>query len=169
MLNFATLRWFVFFIASCLIASFIQYKGLFAALWQVDSSGISFAIIAIYFMLSLYIGVLTRRLTSNHVNSDIFKTNLPYLNSCWYASELLMALGMMGTLIGFTLMLGPALAGLDPANTSLATAAILKMASGMSTAILTTLTGLITSQLTKIQIINIETVVDSYDAENEKL
>ena len=164
MLNFAILRWFVLFVASCLTAAFVQYKGLFVALWMADSTGISFLILTIYFVLSLYMGILTRRLVLNDINSDIFKSNVPYLNGCWYASELLMALGMIGTLIGFSLMLGPALVGLDPTNAALTTAAILKMATGMSTAILTTLAGIVTSQLIKMQIINIETVIHGYES-----
>jgi hypothetical protein len=67
-----------------------------------------------------------------------------------------MAIGMMGTLIGFSIMLGPALIGLDPSNLLLAKAGIFKMAAGMSTAVLTTLVGLVTSQILKLQLINLE-------------
>jgi hypothetical protein len=165
MVNFAILRWLVVFVASIITAAFIQHKGLFAALWVADMSGISFVILSIYLVLTVYMGVLTRRLTLNDPSSDIFKNNIPYLHGCWYASELLMALGMMGTLIGFTLMLGPALAGLDATNLAISTAAIFKMAAGMGTAVLTTLVGLIASQLVKIQIINIETTIYGYESD----
>jgi hypothetical protein len=157
MVNFAILRWLIIFLSSIVTSAFIQHKGLFAALWVADLSGISFIILAIYTILTVFIGVLTSRLTLHEHNSEIFRDNVPYLNGCWYASELLMALGMIGTLIGFTLMLGPALAGLDPSNVAMSTAAIFKMAGGMSTAVLTTLVGLITSQLVKLQLISIET------------
>jgi hypothetical protein len=158
LVNFSILRWFIVFLTSVVASGFIQHKGLFSALWIADLSGISFVILGIYAILTVFIGVLTYRLTTTDSN-DVFRENVVYLNGCWYASELLMALGMIGTLIGFTLMLGPALAGLDPANIVAAKAAIFKMAGGMSTAVLTTLVGLITSQLVKIQLINIETTI----------
>ena len=162
--NFAILRWFVVFLASIVAMGMLHHKSLFAALWVADLSGLSFVIIALYVILMIFIGVLTYRLTLNDFDSEVFQNNIPYLNGCWFASELLMALGMMGTLIGFSLMLGPALAGLDPTNMVIAKDAIFKMAGGMSTAILTTLAGLVTSQLVKIQIINIETVIHGHDS-----
>lgn len=157
--NFSILRWFVVFLTSIVVSGLIQHKGLFAALWVADLSGISFVILGIYGILTVFIGVLTYRLTTNEEDSDTFKQNIMYLNGCWYGSELLMALGMIGTLVGFTLMLGPALEGLDPTNLVGSKEAIFKMAAGMSTAVLTTLVGLITSQLVKIQLINIETSI----------
>lgn len=167
LLNFSILRWLVIFLTSLVVSGFIQHKGLFSALWVADLSGISFIILGIYAILTVFIGVLTYRLTLNRADSEIFKNNLPYLNGCWYGSELLMALGMIGTLIGFSLMLGPALAGLDPSNMVMAKEAIFKMAAGMSTAVLTTLVGLITSQLIKLQLINIETTIANYEKEAE--
>jgi hypothetical protein len=167
LVNYSILRWFIIFLTSIVASGFIQNKGLFSALWVADLSGISFVILGIYAILTVFIGVLTYRLTTTESDSEIYQNNIVYLNSCWYASELLMALGMIGTLVGFTLMLGPALAGLDPANIVASKAAIFKMAAGMSTAVLTTLVGLITSQLVKIQLINIETTIANNTKETE--
>lgn len=153
------LRWLVIFLSSLVSAGIIQLKGLFAALWIADLSGISFVTIGIYMILTCFVGVITYRLSNSTPGSDVYKENMPYIHGCWFGSELLMALGMMGTLVGFTLMLGPALAGLDPTNLTAAKAGIFKMAAGMSTAVLTTLVGLITSQLLKIQLINIESTI----------
>lgn len=167
LVNFSILRWFIIFLTSVVVSGFIQHKGLFSALWVADLSGISFVILGIYAILTIFLGVLTYRLTLNDKDSEIFQNNVVYLNGSWYASELLMALGMIGTLIGFTLMLGPALAGLDPSNIVAAKSAIFKMAGGMSTAVLTTLVGLITSQLVKMQLINIETTIANNEKEAE--
>lgn len=161
--NYAVLRWFVIFLSSLVTVGLLQSKGLFSALWIADISGLSFVILAVYAILTMFVGVLTHRLTTNDPGSDTFERNIPFLNGCWYGSELLMAIGMMGTLIGFTLMLGPALSGLDPTNLLLAKEAIFKMANGMSTAVLTTLVGLITSQLIKLQLISLETGLDDPD------
>jgi hypothetical protein len=147
---------------ACSIAAasaFIQYKGLFAALWIADPSGLSFVTLSVFTLLSIFIGVLTYRLSGSEPGSQIFQENIKLLQSCWYASELLMALGMMGTLIGFMMMLGPGLAALHTAELAAAKTSIFGMASGMSTAVTTTLVGLITSQLAKLQLINIESSI----------
>lgn len=157
MKNIVMLRWFLMFFSSLVSMAIIQKKGLFVALWVADLSGISFITLTLFLVLTTFIGVLTHRLTNNEPGSKIYDENVVYMQPCWYGSELLMALGMMGTLIGFTLMLGPALAGFDPTNIMLAKAAIVNMAGGMSTAVLTTLVGLITSQLVKLQLINLDT------------
>jgi hypothetical protein len=157
MKNIVMLRWFVIFLSSLVSMGVIQGKGLFAALWIADLSGLSFITMILYLILTGFVGVLTHRLTNNEPGSKIYNENVIYMQPCWYGSELLMALGMMGTLIGFTMMLGPALVGLDPSNIVTAKSAIVNMAGGMSTAVLTTLVGLITSQLVKLQLINLDT------------
>jgi len=158
--NLVMLRWFVILFSSIAAAGIVQFKGLFAALWIADISGLSFIILLLFAILTPFIGYLTYTLSRYHPNEAKYQESLKYIQACWYASELLMALGMMGTLIGFTIMLGPALAGLDPSNLVLAKAAIFKMAGGMSTAVLTTLVGLITSQLVKLQLINIDVIIN---------
>jgi hypothetical protein len=165
--NFVMLRWFVILFSAIAAAGIVNFKGLFAALWIADISGLSFLILAIFTIMTLFVGVLTHRLTTSLPGSYVYEENIRYVKGCWYASELLMAIGMMGTLIGFTIMLGPALAGLDPSNLVLAKAAIFKMAGGMSTAVLTTLVGLITSQLLKLQLINLDVAIDEVDDEKE--
>lgn len=155
-MTYTTLRWWVIACALMITAAILQYKGLFSALWFADPSGLSFVTISLFFMLTIGTGILTKRLSSSMPGEAMFDENIVYLQALWYASELLMALGMMGTLIGFIKMLGPALAGLDPSNLMAAKSGILGMASGMSISVMNTLVGLTASQLIKIQLVNIE-------------
>ena len=155
-MNFTMLRWWAMFCSMLTACGILQYKGLFAALWVADPSGISAITLAVFMMLTGFIGVLTYRLSTGIPGTPEYNKSLAHLQSCWYASELLMALGMVGTLIGFVLMLGTA-AALIGGGAATASAGIFAMASKMSLAVVATLTGLITSHLTKIQITNIET------------
>ena len=164
-MNYTTLRWWVIACALTVAAAIIQYKGLFSALWFADPSGLSFVTISIFFMLTIATGILTKRLSGSQPGTPVFDENIAYLQALWYASELLMALGMMGTLIGFIKMLGPALAGLDPANLVAAKSSILGMASGMSISVMNTLVGLVASQLIKLQLVNIEVSLPDQDDE----
>ena len=74
----------------------------------------------------------------------------------WFISESCLALGMIGTVTGFLLMLSGAFAEIDLANTSTIQNSLTKMALGMSTALYTTLIGLICSLALKIQLVNVE-------------
>ena len=70
---------------------------------------------------------------------------------------------MIGTVKGFLLMLGTAFENIDVSNTETLQNALTQMALGMSTALYTTLIGLICSLILKIQLVNYETSYD-YDS-----
>jgi hypothetical protein len=68
----------------------------------------------------------------------------------WFVADLLLSLGLLGTVIGFIVMLGP-ISGLDAGDQSAIKAALAAMSGGMAVALYTTLTGLIGGMLLKIQ------------------
>ena len=67
-----------------------------------------------------------------------------------FASDTLMKLGLLGTIIGFIIMLAP-IAGLDVSDKSLLKSSMGLMSDGMAVAMYTTLAGLVGSILLKIQ------------------
>jgi biopolymer transport protein ExbB/TolQ len=67
-----------------------------------------------------------------------------------FASDSLMKLGLLGTIIGFIMMLAP-IAGLDASNQASVKSSMGLMSDGMAVAMYTTLTGLVGSILIKIQ------------------
>ena len=67
-----------------------------------------------------------------------------------FASDSLMKLGLLGTIIGFIMMLAP-IAGLDAGDRASVKTSMGLMSDGMAVAMYTTLTGLIGSILIKIQ------------------
>ena len=67
-----------------------------------------------------------------------------------FASDALMKLGLLGTIIGFILMLAP-IAGLDAADRASVKSSMGLMSDGMAVAMYTTLAGLIGSILVKAQ------------------
>ena len=67
-----------------------------------------------------------------------------------FASDSLMKLGLLGTIIGFIMMLAP-IAGLDAGNQSALKSSMSLMGDGMAVAMYTTLSGLVGSILVKIQ------------------
>lgn len=68
----------------------------------------------------------------------------------WFVADLLLSLGLLGTVIGFIVMLGP-ISGLDTTDESAIRGALAAMSGGMAVALYTTLTGLIGGMLLKVQ------------------
>ena len=143
------LRWWLFVCLTMLAATVAYYFGFFDELYNKDATKISFIIIALYLMASCHVGKMTYDRKKN-------KPNKTGLNISWFASELLLSLGMIGTVAGFILMLGDTFGQIDATNQESLKNALSNMALGMSTALYTTLVGLILSQALKIQLVNLE-------------
>jgi hypothetical protein len=77
----------------------------------------------------------------------------------WFISDLLLSLGLLGTVIGFIVMLGP-ISGLDAGDQSAIKGALAAMSGGMAVALYTTLAGLIGGMLLKIQGFVLDSAVD---------
>ncbi len=148
------LRWWLFACLTGLIAVVANYFGFFQELYTNDATKISFFIIVIYAFSTLYVGKLTYNQTKN-------KSIKSGLNTSWFISEILLSLGMIGTVAGFILMLGDTFGSIDTANQDSLKDALSNMALGMSTALYTTLVGLILSQALKIQLVNLESGEDN--------
>lgn len=76
-----------------------------------------------------------------------------------YLSDATVAVGLTGTLIGFMIVLwsvfGPGV-NIDPGNVASMTTAMTKMAQGMSAALITSLTGIVSSLLINLQLAILE-------------
>jgi hypothetical protein len=121
--------------------------GWFEKLYDADQTKISFIIILIFIATSISTGFLS------------FKSSVEYnkiSNYIWFASETMVTLGLIGTVAGFLLMLSSAFDNLDVSNVENVQKVISNMALGMSTALCTTLAGLVGSVLTKIQMVILE-------------
>ena len=71
-------------------------------------------------------------------------------------AESCLVLGLIGTVTGFILMLGIAFINLDVTNVASVQEALKNMSIGMSTALYTTLVGLVSSLAIKVQLVTIE-------------
>ena len=131
---------------SILAGGVAVYFDLHIDLYDGDQTKISFLILSIFVLTSTWIGWCTKKSEHQYQNID----------TGWFVSEACLALGMIGTVTGFLLMLSGAFADIDLANTATIQTALSKMALGMSTALYTTLVGLICSLTLKIQLVNVE-------------
>jgi hypothetical protein len=137
------LLWWMIFVLQVVAIVAAGWFDAHLYLLEHDSTYLSFLIILIWLVTSIIIGY--RTFLNRYANEAL-----------WFSAESCMTLGMIGTVVGFILMLSTSLAELDPSNTELMKQAISNMSAGMSTALLTTLVGLIASLFLKIQLINEE-------------
>ena len=68
----------------------------------------------------------------------------------WFVADVLLKLGLLGTVIGFILMLSP-IGGINTFDVETMKSALTSMSSGMAVALFTTLAGLIAGTLLKVQ------------------
>ena len=142
------LKWWVQFTA-IIFASIIAWElGWWHALYDADLTKLSLVILTLFLFTTFTTGYMS--LKPNDLNTRHLG------NYVWFGSEAMITLGMIGTVAGFLLMLGTAFADLDVQNIANVQSAIAHMAVGMSTALSTTLMGLICSVLTKAQMVILE-------------
>ncbi len=126
--------------------------GLFQTLWIDDLSKLSFITMSFFTMASAFVGTLTYRI---HKKKDLKQTK--FLPFCWWVAEGLMAMGMMGTLLGFIMMFQANVSHIDFSNVETAKQILAQLTKGTTTAVVTTFVGLLCSQLLKFQLVNLET------------
>lgn len=142
------LIWYLIFCGQGLLVSIGVFFNAHKLIWVNDSTKLSFVTAAVWLVGSLFIGYW-------HTLTDRRRVE-QFARIGWYLAETCMALGMLGTVAGFLLMLHGAFTNLDVANTASLQAAISNMALNMSTALYTTLVGLIASIFLKSQLVNLE-------------
>ena len=119
----------------------IHMFDLWSGLYEADKTKLSFVILFLWFASSLF--VLYNIFKPKSVDNDLL----------WFSAESMVSLGLIGTVSGFLLMLYSAFTGIDVTSTESLTTSLGQMATGMSTALTTTLVGLISSLHLKVQLV----------------
>lgn len=138
----AFLRWWLFFCLILLAAGVLVSMGGLGVLDDKDVTKISFGILIIFFSTSLWIGKWVWRAEFDDINTDTAK----------FVANKLVKLGLIGTVIGFIIMLDKMSGNFNFSNQEDAAGLLAGMAAGMTAALYTTLTGLICSALLKLQV-----------------
>lgn len=134
------LKWWLLLILIVIGTSVAWYFDFFLFLLEHDFTRLGFFILFIFCLNSISIG-------SKIYNDD------KNLNTEWFWSDSVISIGMIGTVIGFIYMLFAVFSNIDLTDSIKMMSSLSEMAEGMSTALLTTLTGLVSSMLLKLQLI----------------
>ena len=147
------LKWWLVFCLTLLGLCTCVYFNIHKDLYAADVTRLSFLIISIFTCTSIWIGIKTYKVgiqQDYNQKSDVG----------WFISESCLALGMVGTVTGFLIMLGTAFANVDVTNAATLQQALADMATGMSTALWTTLVGVVCSLIIKVQLVNLEVALN---------
>jgi hypothetical protein len=147
------LKWWLIFCITLLGLSVCVYFNIHKDLYAADVTRLSFFIISIFICTSVWIGSKTYKVG---IGQDYDQKS----DVGWFISESCLALGMVGTVTGFLIMLGTAFENVDVSNAATLQQALSDMAIGMSTALWTTLVGLVTSLIIKVQLVNLEVALN---------
>ena len=139
-MNKRFLVWWLVVVMQLIGFGIAMWYGAISFLLEHDITKLSFAIIMMWLVATASIGYRSFK------GRNDFETP-------WFLGESCMTVGMVGTVIGFMLMLGSSFTEIDINNVESMKRVIVDMAGGMSTALLTTLCGLVASLFVKVQII----------------
>lgn len=164
------LKWWLAFTLICVGTLFSYHIGLFHAIWHKDTSYLSFATLAVFFVISLMCGVNTFLLSRKIEEKSLTKENIDAFERHeelgWFSSELCLTLGMIGTIVGFVLMLA-GFEDIDMSKPQTIQALLSDLGKSMATALYTTLVGLICGSLLKIQYFNLSLTLQKHGHLND--
>jgi hypothetical protein len=148
-------RWWIL-VSAVLIGAFLSSLwGLPALVWGFDQTMLGAVCVAIFAVITVFVGWLSWTATSARIQQ--------HAPLCWFTSELVLGIGMLGTLIGFMIMIsGLFVPGADFGSAAHLQVTLANMAAGFATAAVTTIVGLTCSLLIKLQLINLEYALEQH-------
>lgn len=142
------IKWFIVFAVIMTLSLIAAHFGLFTLIFAADASYISFLICVLFLISSLITGKLSYDMSNEKIELVRIKRKLKLLN---FISESFFTLGLLGTIIGFCLMMSSSL------TATIGVAEIItQLKIGSSTALYTTLVGICASLALQIQVFLIE-------------
>jgi len=150
-------RWFALTNLIAIGVGFLAYTGMVSEIITTDTSGIS-VIIFVSFVVGIALtGALSYRIGKSNGYMTVVDDNMLYIS--WFVAEILMVLGLAGTVIGFIVLFDANFSGVSFDDPETVKEVIVSIASGMGVALYTTITGIISSILIKMLLVNIEVTI----------
>jgi hypothetical protein len=153
------LKWWFFATLMTLGVIITYFLNIFHIVWEHDATTISFIILALWAGCSLWCGFATWQVSRGISKGEIKPSTLEKIkyaeDTGWFISDQVLNLGMIGTVAGFIIMLMGGFADVDTSNPESIRVMLSKLSGGMSTALFTTLAGLIACILLKVQYFNL--------------
>ena len=131
-------------------SSYITHTmGWLVPLYTNDITYITFLITVVTILTTASLGYKFKMSAANSVDVE------------WFVSDVVLTLGMLGTIIGFMIMLQGTFSSIEFNDVHSIRLALSSMSQGLFTALNTTLLGLVSSIILKVQLILYENVKDN--------
>jgi len=145
------LKWWLIFTLTTIGFIFSLTTGYAKLIWEKDASYLCAAITIIFIWFSIYVGATIYK-TSKYLDMDelAYEKFLAKEELVWFVSDVCLNLGMLGTIIGFVMMLS-GFETLEINNSKSIEALLSQLGKSMATALYTTMVGLVCAQILKIQ------------------
>tara|TARA_B110000285_G_scaffold122894_1_gene138950 strand:- start:942 stop:1418 length:477 start_codon:yes stop_codon:yes gene_type:complete len=153
-------RWFALTNLTVIGIALLAYNGVLTTIVTTDVSGISTVIFASFIISLIVTGVLSYRVGKDQGMSRA-DDNMLYIG--WFIAEVLMILGLAGTVIGFIVLFDANFSDVSFDSPESVKVIIVAIASGMGVALYTTITGIIGSLLTKMLLVNVEVTINEQE------
>ena len=154
----AFLAWWLIAVYIIIMLGVSFELGILNDIWEKDFTKLSFLNIGILISATIWCGFKSWKLTTLSAYKVAPQNALKKLENTmeagWFVSDITLTIGMVGTVTGFIAMLS-GFADLNVEDIATVQGLITELGFGMSTALYTTLTGLVSSVLLKIQCFNI--------------
>ena len=136
------MKWWITFMMICFGLVLAVVTGLISTVNEADMTKLSFLILGIFMYFSIRVGMKLRS-----------RENIAaFLARGKFVASVLERIGIIGTVLGFIIMLSVSFGSVEVANTASLRCALQHMGVGMSTALYTTAAGLICSVLLRLQL-----------------
>ena len=146
------LRWWVAFTGILVGTTILVAFGFLGVVNRADVTKISFAIYVVFLLSSIRIGWAIQKYPRLDPCSTIRFSSL--------AVSIMPVMGMIGTVIGFIIVLGDKFRQIDVSNVPSMQAALIPMAAGLGSALYTTATGLVCALFLMMQLFILEEMVE---------
>lgn len=151
------LEWWVLFLIQLSGLGLCYYFDIIDWVWYNDATKLSFLVIGIWLVMTIRCGIHAVQYDKFHnlPNAGVIKKLTgerldAKMDSGWFASDQCLSLGMLGTVIGFLLMMSSL--AMNNADVESIKEMLKTMSTGMSTALITTAVGMIFGNLLKLQL-----------------
>lgn len=167
------LKWLLLTALFAVGAVILLKTGIAWSIWDVDSSYLSAVTVAFYCVFSALCGCATWRSCNGDLawmdemsRKEAIRDLRQEEEAGWFAAELCFVLGMIGTIVGFIMMLS-GFNTLDISNPSTIQGLLTDLGNSMGTALYTTVVGLVCGSLLKVQYFNLAGVLRKAEQETE--
>lgn len=158
------LQWWLIFTVICVASIFTSYTGFAKEIWVKDSSFISYFTYVLFMICTVYLGQVSFHVCKNgkKFGHNAFLEYTHKTEIGWFTSELCLTLGMIGTIVGFIMMLS-GFNSLDIQNIQTVQQLLSQLGQSMATALYTTIVGLICGSFLKLQCFLISVELDKLE------